>query len=359
MPIVPLYGHRELLARLTRSAGRGALPASLLLHGPRGVGKQRLALELAGELLCRAASAGATACGQCESCRHARELSHPDLLWFFPRPRLKTPDPAPADVLEDYAEAVNERRSAHGLYPPASGSDGLFVATIRTIVRQALLRPIRGSSRVILVGDAERMVPQEGADMAANAFLKLLEEPPRGSCIILTSSEPGALLATIRSRVVAVQVAGLGDHEVAAFVEDPRVAERLDELGVPSGSAARVALAAGAPGALLAGSETAAATGAARALLEAAEGTTALRYAAALAQGAASARGSFTGTLGALNVLLRDSARDAVERGDTRRAYGMSRAMSSVATAHDRAGGNVNPQLITAQLLRELGECLR
>jgi DNA polymerase-3 subunit delta' len=48
------------------------------------------------------------------------------------------------------------------------------------------------------------MVPQEGADAAANAFLKLLEEPPADTTLILTSSEPGALLPTIRSRVVAL-----------------------------------------------------------------------------------------------------------------------------------------------------------
>ena len=47
MPIVPLFGHAELTDRLQGAARAGALPASLLLHGPAGVGKQRLALRLA------------------------------------------------------------------------------------------------------------------------------------------------------------------------------------------------------------------------------------------------------------------------------------------------------------------------
>ena len=46
MPIADLYGHDSLRARLGASFRRGTLPASLLIHGPRGVGKQRLALWL-------------------------------------------------------------------------------------------------------------------------------------------------------------------------------------------------------------------------------------------------------------------------------------------------------------------------
>ena len=46
----------------------------------------------------------------------------------------------------------------------------------------------------MVIGDAERMVVQEGTDVAANAFLKLLEEPLPDTTLLLTSSDPGALL---------------------------------------------------------------------------------------------------------------------------------------------------------------------
>src|SRR5262245_8181327 len=52
MAIVPLFGHDELRARLSDAMSRQALPASLLLQGPRGVGKQRLGLWLGQLLLC-------------------------------------------------------------------------------------------------------------------------------------------------------------------------------------------------------------------------------------------------------------------------------------------------------------------
>ena len=52
MPLVNLYGHQDLKQRLLTSFRSGTLPASLLFHGPRGTGKQRLGLWLAQALLC-------------------------------------------------------------------------------------------------------------------------------------------------------------------------------------------------------------------------------------------------------------------------------------------------------------------
>ena len=65
----------------------------------------------------------------------------------------------------------------------------VWVATVRAIVQQAVLSPAITRRKVFMIGDAERMVPQEGSEQAANAFLKLLEVPPADTTIILTSSE--------------------------------------------------------------------------------------------------------------------------------------------------------------------------
>src|SRR5207249_10529523 len=69
------------------------------------------------------------------------------------------------------------------------------------------------------IGDAERLVAQTGAEAAANALLKALEEPPADRVFVLTTAEPDALLATIRSRVVRVRVARLADSVVTAFAQ--------------------------------------------------------------------------------------------------------------------------------------------
>jgi DNA polymerase-3 subunit delta' len=354
---VPLFGHAQLRGRLLDSVGRGALPASLLLHGGRGVGKQRLALWLGQALLCSGANAP---CGQCQHCRYVLDLCHPDLHWFFPRPRLKDADVSIDEVRGDYADAIAERSAAHGLYAPPSGSDAIYVAVVRAIVQLAAVAPAMARRKVFVIGDAERMVPQEGAEAAANAFLKLLEEPPADATFILTSSEAGALLPTIRSRLVSVRVPPLPTEDVEAFVAHPTVAAALDGQDVPRDRDERVRLAAGAPGRLLAAGVSSAAVESAQRILDAAaRGTDTARHRLAFTQKSAGARGDFSDTLHALTALLHERARDAATRRDERRALAASRAVESVERAKAQAGGNVNPQLVTAALLRDLARVLR
>ncbi len=356
MPIIDLYGHDALRARLAQSIRAGTLPSSLLLQGPRGVGKQRLALWLAENLLCTEEN---PPCGKCKACRYVRELTHPDLHWVFPRPRLKDSDPDLEQVREDYGEATAERAANSGLYAAPSGSEGIYVATVRSLVQRAVMAPAMGKRKIFIVGDAERMVPQEGADMAANAFLKLLEEPPADTTIILTSSEPGALLPTIRSRVVAVRVPLVPDAAVRAFVENPEVKKMLDKEG-KAGTAERVRAAAGAPGRLLTGGVDAKATVNARRIIDAATNVRrAAVYSTAMSQGAAGARGGFTDTLDALVELLGERARDALHRKDQASAASASRAVDAVLRAQTYAGGNVSPQIIAAKLIRELASTLK
>lgn len=353
MPIVPVYGHAVLRQRLADAARAHRLPASLLLHGPAGVGKQRLALWLGTLLLCESPEAP---CGRCQSCRYAAELAHPDLHWIFPRPRLKDADAGAEEVRQDYAEAIAERVTAGGLYPRPSGSEGIYVATVRSIVQRAAISPAIGKRKVFVVGDAERMVPQEGSDMAANAFLKLLEEPPADTTIVVTSSEPGALLPTIRSRVVSLRVPRLAEQELRDFLADPLVRDALDKEPIPRGEAERRSLAGGAPGTLFGGGERDAARTGAKLMLEAVEsGDRAAVLRVAFNQGATRARGRFTDTLDALADLLHDRARARVTRGDERGAERAARAIDAVERARELAAGNVSPNLVTAELFRALG----
>ncbi len=356
MPIVDLYGHEHLRERLAESIRAGTLPASLLLQGPRGVGKQRLALWLAQRLLCTEAE---SPCGVCRTCRYVAELTHPDLHWIFPRPRPKDSDPDLEQVRDDYAEATAERAAANGLYAAPSGTEGIFVATVRSLVQRAAMSPAMGNRKIFIIGDAERMVPQEGSEFAANAFLKLLEEPPADTTIILTSSEPGALLPTIRSRVVAVRVPLVQDGAVRAFVENPVVKKALDAKAKMT-TAERVRAAAGAPGKLLTGDTDARATINARKIVDAATSARqSVVYSTALLQGAAGARGAFADTLEALVELLGERARDALHNKDVSAAASAARAVDAVLKAQTYAGGNVSPQLIASKLIRELSATLK
>lgn len=356
VPIVDIFGHERLRQRLTKSAVSGKLPGSILFHGPRGAGKQRLALWLAQTLLCDREN---PPCGACQSCRYFLELAHPDLHWIFPRPRLKDSDPDLDEVRDDYADATKARQEDGGMYAAPSGSEGIFISGVRMLVKDASMSPAISKRKVFIVGDAERMVAQEGADAAANAFLKLLEEPPADTTVILTSSEPGALLPTIRSRVVPIRVAPISDADVKAFADDPIVRAFLDKTD-KSSSAERVRRADGKPGALLEGEHDARAVIAAKKILEAALSTReTVPFLTALSQGSANARGPYSDTLEALVTLLGERMREALHGGDERAASAASRAVDAALKAKQYATGNVNPQLITSRLLRELSATLQ
>ncbi|HUO52789.1 MAG TPA: hypothetical protein VMT93_09730 [Gemmatimonadaceae bacterium] len=353
MPLLPLYGHDALRRRLQAAVARGALPASLLLHGPRGIGKQRLALWLGQLLLCD--GAGARPCGQCTACRDALQLAHPDLRWFFPHERADDDrDRAAKEVLDENAERCAERAAASGLYAPPPGTEAIYVADARALVWHAALTPTLAARKVIVVGDAERMVPQAGREEAANTFLKLLEEPPQDTTVILTTSEPGALLPTIRSRVVAIRVAPLPERDVRAWLADPAVVAALEDAGLPKGDSARVELAAGAPGTLLGAGAREAAAESARRILAAASADRATQMRTAFTLSNTKARGGFTESLDALTVILHQRARDAALHNDPHAAAAAARAIDAVQDARERAGGNVSPQLLGAALVRRL-----
>ena len=177
---------------LARAQRDGTLPSALLLHGPRGVGKQRLALWAAQLVLCE--SPAGEPCGRCHSCRLAIGLQHPDLHWHFPlsRPKGSSADRLGDALEEERARVLAEARATSVRFVRLIEPSGIYLAAIQTLRRRAQSRPSMGSEQVFVVGDAEALVSQEASPEAANALLKLLEEPPNGTRLILTSSEPGA-----------------------------------------------------------------------------------------------------------------------------------------------------------------------
>ena len=146
MPLLPLHGHHALRDRLEGQIARNALPASLLLQGPPGVGKQRLALWLGQRLLCTAPD---SPCGHCQHCQYVLAGAHPDLRWYFPLPRLKdSGDTSLEEVEELYRGAVADRVASHGLYARADGLAAMFVYVTRLIVHQATRTPAMAGRKV-------------------------------------------------------------------------------------------------------------------------------------------------------------------------------------------------------------------
>jgi len=362
MTLKPIAGHTIARRRIAQAVTTGHLPQVMLVSGPEGVGKQRLALWAAQFLLCEAP--GAEPCGKCRSCRLVLGLAHADLHWVVPIPRPKAgePDKQVEEAAESIAEALEERRKAP-LYGPVDGMSAHGMATARLISRRAALTPVEGRRKVFIIGEADRLVAQESSPEAANALLKLLEEPPAETYFILTTAEPGKLLPTIRSRAVPLRVGRLTDAEVREFV-----AAEFEPL--PGGAELQrlVTQAAGSIGAALAdsGSGLASRRGATswlEAVLDGA-GPAAER---ALSQTPWSARGEFTDLLDAVSVVLGEAAREAVgaSSGQTvpralagRDPAALLEAQALVAEARESAQGNVNPQLLLAVLGSDLAGVL-
>jgi DNA polymerase-3 subunit delta' len=225
------------------------------------------------------------------------------------------------------------------LYEPPSGLASHGVAAVRLLLRKLVLRPALARRKVFLIGDAERLVPQTGAETAANALLKALEEPPADTVFVLTTAAAASLLPTVLSRVVRVRVAPLADSIVAAFGQR--------ELGMTGQRdlAQRVALAGGRIGRLLAdGERGASGADAAERFLAAVEAGPVRRYGFALGLQPFQARGGFTDMLDGLLERLRERARSGGQMGKT------TEAIARVMEVRGLAQGNVNPQLLAAVL---------
>ena len=204
-------------------------------------------------------------------------------------------------------------------------------------------------------GGQQRYAGRGQVEVAANAFLKLLEEPPDDTWIIVTTSALSGLIPTVRSRLVAVRVPPVDEAGMRAFVDDPAVSAALDELGLPGSPAERVRLAQGAPGALLASTMRREAVEEAERFLDTARSRDPrARYKLALAQGNVGARGGFSDVLDALTLALHERLKQHAERHDEARARHTGHALDAVEEAKRLAEANVSPQLITVQLLDAL-----
>lgn len=186
-------------SRIEAMLETGRPPHAVLLHGPGGIGKRRIADRFAGAILCTEPGPGP--CGECRSCHLVEAGNHPDFL------RIGIGD----------------------------GESSISIASIRDLIARFTLTAER--ARVAIIAPAEAMNPA-----AANAFLKTLEEPPGRATFILVSDAPGRLPATIRSRCRKMAVPAPPRAEALAWLETkaaPDLARNLLEL---SGGAPLAAL---------------------------------------------------------------------------------------------------------------------
>ena len=337
--------------RLAGSIASGRFPQSVLLTGPVGVGKQRIGLRLAELLFCH--DDGSEPGSRNRDSIQVAKLSHPDLHWFVPLPQSRRSvgaDKQIEEAQETLAEIMAERRR-NPVYPPTGGQSSHRLASARLVQRIARVTPFQAKRKVILLGDADRLIVQESSQEAANALLKVLEEPTPNTTLLLTSSNPDALLPTIRARLVTIRVGSLTVAEVRKLL--------IAELAMKAEEAERIAvLAEGSVARALSVQDGAdEASRAARRFLTALRRGPEAWVGEALLQPPWGARGEFSAMLDALAMQLQSELR-AGAIGDNPIVDNHLRAIKLVEEHRASTQRNLNPQLAMAVLASSIGDSL-
>jgi DNA polymerase-3 subunit delta' len=177
-----VIGQRAMLERLGARASRGDVAHAYGLYGPRSIGKRTVAIRLAQTLNCLDPKRPSGGCGTCLNCVKIERGIHADV-------RIVERDVANKTKIE--------------------------IEVIRDMQRDLALRPLEGRTRVVIIDDAADL-----SDVAQDALLKTLEEPPKHAVLLLITLSPESLFETIRSRVQPLQLRSVATSEIVAGLRE-------------------------------------------------------------------------------------------------------------------------------------------
>jgi DNA polymerase-3 subunit delta' len=208
------------------------LPHALLLTGAPGIGKKALAASMAESLLCENRSPDGSACGLCASCHWFKAGSHPDLRLI--RPALIA-------AQEGHAEEPGEGDTA-GVSGAAEAGGGdkklskeISIAQIRALGDFCAMTAVRNGVRIAMIYPAESM-----NNSAANALLKVLEEPGEQFHFFLITDAPHRLLPTIRSRCRTWLIKAPDRHAALEWLSQHNLDRAEHKLAALGGSPLRL-----------------------------------------------------------------------------------------------------------------------
>ncbi len=216
----------------------GHLPHALLLLGREGTGGLPLALAFAQYLMCSSRS-GHDACGHCANCQKVQYLEHADVHLSFPsippKPGTKANSrhyikdfrefiaQTPYGTAYDWLQAIN-----------AENKQGNITAEeCREIIEQLYLKSYEGGKKIQIIWRPEYL-GKEG-----NILLKLIEEPPADTLLLLIAENTEDILPTILSRTQLVRLAPVAPQDISRALEvrslaDARRAAQIGQLAAGS-----------------------------------------------------------------------------------------------------------------------------
>jgi len=218
MPFSEYHGNERIVTALRGMLARGRVPHALLFAGPRGMGKFTLARMFAQAANCEKLAATGDFCGECSTCKKIAELADPGpLIDRGLESRGASPDTATVErvplILQTHPDVWLLVPDPVRLRNPVA-RPVLRLGQLRAVQRAAQFAPA-ARRRVFLLEGAETMT-----EAHSNAFLKILEEPPESSTLMLMTAQPDALLPTIRSRCLQFFFAPLAVAEVERVLDE-------------------------------------------------------------------------------------------------------------------------------------------
>ncbi|ALI99694.1 DNA polymerase III subunit [Rufibacter tibetensis] len=225
MQFSQIYGHQGTKQLLLNSVKSQHVAHAQLFLGSDGSANMALALAYAQYLNCEDPQP-LDSCGVCPSCNKISKRIHPDLNFVMPVTKVKDQDAlsknfvtqwraflsdSPYQTLNDWMQFIGAENK-QGTIP---------VGESRELVRMTSLKAFEAKYKVIVI-----WLPELMNASAANAFLKLLEEPPAATVFLLVSNASDKIMPTILSRTQLVKVRAFTDEEVIQYLVEQQGTER-------------------------------------------------------------------------------------------------------------------------------------
>lgn len=211
------------MRRLRECVRSGHFPQALILAGPKGAGKYTLALMLAQAVNCleRAESDGLPDfCGRCTNCVRIGEAANLEdrvAEAVAGREEMRDADKRETRILiQTHPDVL--------IVPPDPPQLLIKIGQVREVIHAAFYRPPVDARRAFSIFTSSAFMKE-----AANSLLKVLEEPPERTSLILLTENPHELLPTIRSRAVVYQLGALPAGDIEALLAERRPDLRLQQ----------------------------------------------------------------------------------------------------------------------------------
>lgn len=219
--IVNQQKNREFLEQAVKNE---KIANGYLFYGSEGSGYEGFAMEFAAMLNCHSHSH--KPCGQCPSCKKMKSLEHGNVSLLYPVPAVTvTNNENPITRLsksdiENLQQLIQEKARNPYKKIRMEKANNIPISLIRSLKKEIYLSAPEEGWKVVIVFDADLMKQE-----AANAFLKILEEPPAKTTIILTTANISKILPTIKSRCKPLYFNKLSSDDIKEYLADKNLSE--------------------------------------------------------------------------------------------------------------------------------------